>query len=373
MKKVLLTATVQSHICQFHKPLAEMLHQKGYEVHVAAKDNLAEKQGLSLDFADKVFDVPFSRSPKSKDNLAAYKALKKIIAENGYDVIHCNTPMGGIVTRLAARRARRKGTKVIYTAHGFHFYNGAPKSHWLFYYPIEKMMAKYTDVLITINEEDYALARKKLKVPKICKMNGVGIPFERLETKACREDVRRELGLAEEDFVLLSVGELNKNKNNIVVLKAMAQLKNPHLKYVVLGNGPLREELEREIEALGLAAQVQFVGYTRDVGKYHKAADAFCFASLREGLGLAAIEAMHSGLPLITSNVHGINDYSKNGVTGFSVAPHSVEEFAKAIQTLMGDRGLCAEMGEHNKRASEIYSDVMAAEFLDKIYTELGE
>ena len=123
MKKVLLVATVQSHISQFHRPLAELLHLYGYEVHVAAKNNLAEKNGLKLDFADKVFDVPFSRSPKSKDNILAYKILKSILDEGQYDVVHCNTPMGGVVTRLAARKARKKGTKIFYTAHGFHFYS----------------------------------------------------------------------------------------------------------------------------------------------------------------------------------------------------------------------------------------------------------
>ena len=136
-----------------------MLHEYNCEVHVAARDNLAEKNGLKLDFAEKVFDVPFSRSPKSKDNIKAYKQLKKIIDEGQYDVIHCNTPMGGIVTRLAARKARKNGTKVFYTAHGFHFYKGAPKKNWIVFYPIEKFFANhYTDKLITITNEDYDLA-----------------------------------------------------------------------------------------------------------------------------------------------------------------------------------------------------------------------
>lgn len=155
--KVLLTATVQSHICQFHKPLAEVLHEHGCEVHVAARDNLAEKNGLKLDFVDKVFNVPFARSPKSLDNIKAYRQLKKIIDEGGYDVIHCNTPMGGVVTRLAARKARKKGTKVFYTAYGFHFYQGAPKKNWIVFYPIEKFFSRLTDKLITITAEDYKI------------------------------------------------------------------------------------------------------------------------------------------------------------------------------------------------------------------------
>ena len=160
-KKVLLTATVQSHICQFHKPLVEVLHAQGYEVHVAARNNLVEKNGLCLDFVEKIYNIPFSRSPKSKDNLKAYLQLKKIIGENSYEIIHCNTPVGGIITRLAALKARKSGTKVLYTAHGFHFYKGAAKKNWLIYYPIEKIMARFCDILITITEEDYQLAKRK--------------------------------------------------------------------------------------------------------------------------------------------------------------------------------------------------------------------
>ena len=140
--KILLTATVQSHICQFHKPLVEVLHAHNCEVHVAARNNLAEKNGLKLDFVEKVFDIPFSRSPKSADNLKAERLLKKIINEGQYDVIHCNTPMGGIITRIAAKQARKNGARLIYTAHGFHFYEGAPKKNWMVFYPIEKYMAK---------------------------------------------------------------------------------------------------------------------------------------------------------------------------------------------------------------------------------------
>lgn len=155
--KILLVATVQSHICQFHKPLVAMLHEHGCEVHVAARNNLAEKNRLKLDFVEQVFDVPFQRSPFSPKNLGAYKQLKKIIDEGNYDVVHCNTPVGGVLGRLAAQKARKRGTKVFYTAHGFHFYKGAPKKNWLIWYPVEKFMCRHTDKLITITQEDYDL------------------------------------------------------------------------------------------------------------------------------------------------------------------------------------------------------------------------
>lgn len=132
-KKILLVATVQSHIAQFHRPLAEVLHAHGYEVHAAARNNLAEKNGLQLDFVDKVFDVRFSRSPKSKENMIAFNQLRGIVDSGNYEVVHCNTPMGGMIARLATRAARKKGTKLFYTAHGFHFYDGAPKKNWMIF------------------------------------------------------------------------------------------------------------------------------------------------------------------------------------------------------------------------------------------------
>ena len=172
--KVLLTATVQSHICQFHKPLVEMLHDYGCEVDVAAKNNLAEKNGLKLDFADHVFDIPFCRSPFDFQNIKAYRELKKIIKNGKYDIIHCNTPVGGILTRKAASPFRKKGVKVFYTAHGFHFYKGAPIKNWLLYYPIEKLFAHKTDKLITIVDEDYRFSKEHFKC-ETCRIHGVGV------------------------------------------------------------------------------------------------------------------------------------------------------------------------------------------------------
>jgi len=158
MKRILLTATVQSHIALFYSHLALKLQENGFEVHAAASNDLADKDGLELKSIDRVYDVCFSRSPSSADNIKAYRELKRIVAENKYDIIHCNTPMGGFLTRLAARKLRKDSTKLIYTAHGFHFFKGAPLLNWLLYYPIERWMARYTDVLITINKDDYAQA-----------------------------------------------------------------------------------------------------------------------------------------------------------------------------------------------------------------------
>ena len=174
MKKVLLVATVQSHICQFHKPLIKMLKEKGCIVDVCARDNLAEKNGLKLENVDNVFDVPFARSPFSKANIKAYKMLNKVIKDGNYDIVHCNTPVGGILTRLVCKKIKKNRPYVIYEAHGFHFYKGGSKKNWLLYYPIEKHFAKFTDTLITITHEDYELAMKRFKTNTIL-VHGVGI------------------------------------------------------------------------------------------------------------------------------------------------------------------------------------------------------
>ena len=248
--KVLLTATVQSHICQFHKPLVEVLHAHGCEVHVAARNNLAEKNGLKLDFVEKVFDIPFSRSPKSKDNLKAEKMLKQIINEGRYDVIHCNTPMGGIITRIAAKQARKNGARLIYTAHGFHFYEGSPKKNWMVYYPIEKYFSRKNDTLITITHEDYRLAKKKFYC-QVEHIHGVGVDEKRYFPVSKEEKIRlrKEMGFGENQKRLLCVGELLPNKNQKMAIHAMQKIvkQYPDAILFIAGNGPEKENLDNEI------------------------------------------------------------------------------------------------------------------------------
>ena len=213
--KILYTATVLSHICQFHLPYLKELQDRGNVIHVAAHNNLAEKNGLALKYTDQFIEIPFQRSPFDRCNLGAYQQLKQLINRENYDLVLCNTPVGGILTRLAARKARKKGCRVIYMAHGFHFYQGASKKNWLMFYPLEKVMAKLCDVLITITEEDYLLAKKKFHT-KVAHIHGVGVSTERYhpaDEAACRE-MRQAEGLSGEDFVVLCTGELNQNKDH---------------------------------------------------------------------------------------------------------------------------------------------------------------
>jgi len=326
--KVLLTATVQSHICQFHRPLAEVLHRHGCEVHVAAKDNLAEKNGLKLDFADRVFDIPFSRSPCNMDNFRAYRILKRIIDTGHYDVIHCNTPVGGVVTRLAARAARKRGTKVFYTAHGFHFYRGAPKKSWLVFYPIEKFFANHcTDKLITITDEDFKLANKKFKC-RVERIHGVGVDGRRYFPVDCAEKqrMRRQMGYSESQNLILCVGELLPNKNQSMAIRMMRGIvkRFPDALLLIAGNGFERQHLEQLIETLGLQSNVKMLGYVTNLQDYQHIVDVCVSCSRREGLPLNIVEAMLSGTPVVATRNRGHNELIADGKSGFILPPLKV-------------------------------------------------
>ena len=356
MKKVLLVATVQSHIGQFHKPLIDLLHQNGIEVHVAARNNLIEKNGLDIDCVDRVFDVPFSRSPLRYDNIRAYRQLKKIIKNGNYDVIHCNTPVGGVAARLAAKNERKKGVKVLYTAHGFHFYKGASLLNWLIYYPIEKICSYFTDTLITINHEDYDLAKRKMRAKQVEYIPGVGVNVEKFKnTIVDREVKRRELGIPKEAILLVSVGELNKNKNHQVIIKAVAQLNDANVHYMIAGNGPLQKDLLELSADLGISEQVHFVGYRRDIAELYKVSDVFCFPSIREGLGLAAIEAMAAGLPVVAADNRGTREMVREKTNGYICRNNDAEGFAMKINYIINDIDL-------RKRLSEA-GQIMAGSF----------
>ena len=375
--KVLLVATVQSHICQFHKPLVAMLHERGCEVHAAARNNLAEKNGLKLDFVERVFDVPFQRSPFSPKNLEAYKQLKKIIGEGGYDVIHCNTPVGGVLGRLAARKARKHGTKVFYTAHGFHFYKGAPKKNWLIWYPVEKFMCRYTDKLITITQEDYDLASAKFPT-QVERIHGVGAnsaKYHKLTEAECLE-LRYELGYTEDDKLLLCTGELLPNKNQITAIRAMKTLINqqPKAKLLLAGNGPMLPELLAEVDTLNLQGYVEFLGYRTDLERYANIADAIVSCSYREGLPMNIVEGMLLGKPVVASYNRGHRELIVPEVTGYMVPPTDANAYAEKISALLDDPALSDRMGHAGYEKPQNNADEhVQREFKRNYYSECGQ
>lgn len=366
MSKVLIIATVQSHVGQFHKPLMRILKEHGWIIHVAARNNLLEKDGLQLEYPDIVFDVPFQRSPLDKRNIIAFRQLKKILETNHYDVIHCNTPVGGMLGRLAAIKYRTKGTKVYYTAHGFHFYKGAPVRNWIMYYPIERFMSRFTDNLITITNEDYELARKDFH----CSVNyihGVGANSAKFFPLSKEEQriKRNEIGL--DGNLIINVGELLPNKNQKAAILALKRVirKYPNTYLFIAGNGPERKNLEELVKLQKLEGHVTFLGYTLELNRFLKICDLELACSYREGLPLNVIEAMMCGKPVVASHNRGHNELITDGETGFLVQADDIEGYSNAIIRVL-EEPLSYESAALLK--SKPYKDIMVQQELKKIY-----
>lgn len=372
MKKVLLVATVQSHIAQFHLPLLNLLQDNGYEVHVAANNNLDEKNGLSLKDADKIFNVPFARSPFNLNNFKAYNNLKGILDQYKYEIIHCNTPVGGVITRLLARNKRKLGTKVFYTAHGFHFYKGAPLYNWMLYYPVEKFLARYTDRLITISKEDYQLAFNKKFKTEIHHIHGVGANADKYKpvSEVGKNKLRKELGFAKTDFICICTGELNKNKNQKTLISAIEKVINqiPEIKLLLAGNGPMEDELKGLIREKNLEKHIKLLGYRTDLERFVKASDLAISASIREGLGLNVIEAMLCGKPIIASKNRGHNELIIPNKNGFLVDAINSSEYSEAILNYYRNKEFRKKSGKENLSRSYEYTRDNIIKELKEIY-----
>lgn len=355
-KRILVTST-DLMMVQFLVSHVINLSEHGFEVEIACSDvggRMADVREKLKGYVKAVHVVRLIRSPVSLINMKGYLDMKKIIDVGHYDIIWTNEPVMGVATRLAARKVRRHGTKVIYMVHGFHFYKGAPKLNWLIFYPIEKFASYFCDEIVTINREDYRRA-KKMHVSVVKCIHGIGVNTERLQKNVRQNNIRTELGLQKDDFLVLSVGELNKNKNHKIIIQALARLRDNSIHYLICGKGDLLNELQDFAKKNHLAENVHFLGYRKDVVDICSQADVFAFPSYREGLGLAALEAMYTGLPLITSNIRGPVDFMINGKTGYVCLPDDDKAFAKGIANLKNKPDLMKEMQKNNKKAVRPY------------------
>ncbi|MBQ0054650.1 MAG: glycosyltransferase [Synergistaceae bacterium] len=284
-----------------------MFQENGYKTCVATNFKDFEKK---LAYCNVQYDVPFERNPFKLNNLTAYSKIKKIIADNKFEIIHCHTPVGSVLTRLAARKYRKNGKcRVIYTAHGFHFYKGAPLINWLLYFPAEWICSFFTDVLITINKEDYEFAKKHLHAERTEYVPGVGIDLEKFSNKISDEEkqrIRAELDLMPEDKLILSVGELNRNKNHEIVIRALGKLHDQKLHYAIAGKGELKDYLQSLAKQRGV--KLYLLGFRTDVKELYQSADMFVFPSKREGLSVALMEAIASKTPVLCSKIRGNTD-----------------------------------------------------------------
>lgn len=365
--KILYVTTISLTMNSFFKPHIEMLVREGHQVDIACNYKDLSLDGLYTELGCSFHQVDFSRSPLSPHNLKAYKQLKRVVAEGDYDVVHCHTPNASVITRLVCRKPRRKqGLKVFYTAHGFHFYKGAPKLNWMVYYPIEKFCSRFTDKLITINKEDYKRAKTKFKAKETLYVPGVGVDLSRFENvKVDKTAKRQEINVPDDAFLMFSVGELNENKNHQIIIKAIARLDDPSIHYAIAGVGDKKDCLTQLSKELGVSDRVHLLGYRKDIAELNRSADLFCFPSFREGLAVSVIEAMACGLPIACSGIRGNTDLiDENG--GMIFNPASVDEAQNAIASVMN--GDMQSMGKYNSQKSKSYGLENVKDQLKEVY-----
>jgi glycosyltransferase EpsD len=357
--KVLFVATVTGHIMSFHIPCLKWFKEEGWEVHVATNGD------DEIPYCDKKHNISIQRSPFRLKNIKAYRQLKNIIKNEKYDIIHGHTPMGGILTRLCGKSQRKHGTRIMYTAHGFHFYKGASFINWLLYYPMEKWLSRYTDVLITINHEDYKLAKRKMKAKKIYYVPGVGVDTAKFANPTIdRELKRNELNIPLDSVVLISIGELNKNKNHQVIIKAIEKNKNDSLYYIICGQGHLEDCLTEFSKKAGIDNRVLLLGYRTDIIDLLHMADVFVFPSIREGLPVSLMEAMAVGLPCVVSKIRGNVDLIEHSKGGFLCNVNDVNEYVEAIERIVKN----SEMGEYNREVVQRFDISVVMEQIKEIY-----
>lgn len=378
MKKALMLSSVASMIDQFNMENIKILKNLGYEVHVLAnfsfgnttsdertKEFKEELENMGI----KVYNVPIPRKITAiKEMISSYKKIKKVCSENNYDILHCHSPIGGVLARFAFKDFRKKGGKLIYTAHGFHFFKGAPIKNWIIFYPIEKFCSRYTDCLITINKEDYKRA-KNFKAKEVKYVPGIGVDTKKIKDIKKNRKILNEFNIKDE-VVLVSVGELSNRKNHKVILKALEKVKG-NFKYIICGQGAKKEELIKLSKELNLQEKVEFLGYRQDVKEILKASDIFCFPSKQEGLPVALMEAMASGLPVICSDIRGNKDLIENKKGGYLLKSYDMDEYSIKIQELIENKVLREEMGNFNLEKIKNFDRKKVNTIMEEIYNEL--
>lgn len=349
-KKILVTST-ELMMLHFLIPHINNLIEKGYDVEIACSEVGGRFQELYDKFIKKIviYKVELYRSPLKIRNLIGLTQLKKIIDNGNYDLVWTNEPVIGVMTRLAARSMRKKGVKLIYIAHGFHFYDGAPIINWLLYYPIEKLMSCYTDVIVTINQEDFKRANEKFYAKIVKYIHGIGLDTNKYRNCTVDKEIMiKTMNIPKNAFILLSVGELSSRKNHKLIIEALGKLQNENIYYIIAGRGN-QEEYINLAKNNKIEKQLILLGNRNDIDKLCKMADVFVHPSAREGLGISALEGMASGLPMISTNVNGMKDYVKNNITGCVIEDKDdVDTAKKAIIKMYKDKKFRESCGKNN-------------------------
>ena len=350
MKMLYVTTIARERFGGFIRSSIQAAKNVGIEYHVVANESGVD-QVVKDEECERIkvhhHHIDIQRSPFAFiKNKKAYHQLLKLMNEEHFDMIHCNTPMGGVLGRLTARKAGIK--EIIYQVHGFHFWKGAPLKNWLLYYPIEKILAHYTDLLITINQEDYAFAQKKLKAKEIIYIPGVGVDTSRFTSISAerKAQLRKEFGIPDDAVVMLSVGELNKNKNHQLAIKALGKLKRQDIYYVICGEGELQAKLQELADERGVGARLKLVGFRSDVQDFYGMADLFVFTSFREGIPAVVMEAMSSRIPVVASRIRGVVDMLPSSKLLFD--PQNEDDLAQRITLAIEDESLKQKEIERN-------------------------
>lgn len=374
--RALMLASVASMIDQFNMHNIQLLLDNGYDVDVVCNcktgNNISDArvEQLIADLSQKgvkVYDVSIPR--KITDILGILKSIRKIKALakiNNYRLMHCHSPIGSVVARLAFKRSRKCGTKVVYTAHGFHFYKGAPKLNWLLFYPIEKHFSKHTDVLITINKEDYEFAQTHLKANQVVYIPGIGIDTVLFDEAVDCEEKKREFGLLDTDLIVFSVGELNQNKNHETIIKAIAKADNPNIHYFIAGKGEKADDLSQLAKTLNV--NLHLLGYRTDIPQLYKMADIYVFPSYREGLSVSLMEAMASGLACVVSKIRGNVDLIDEDKGGYLCLPNDENMFFEKINAVLCDIEKNRQFGQYNKDKIQAFDKDIVLKKIAQLY-----
>lgn len=366
--KILFVASVYRHLTAFHLPYLNYFQSQGYEVWAAGTGREDKETLEKLNI--KCVDIPFSRSPFSARNIESFKALKALFTTEKFDLVHVHTPVAALLTRIAFKNSQHG--KIVYTAHGFHFFKGAPKKNWLIYFTAEKIAARWTDHLITINTEDYENAHKLLPTAKISNVHGVGVEIatESL-TEMEKHHFKQKLGLQHDSVVISYVAELNANKNHHFLLRNWEEIKrsNPAFQLLIIGTGEKETELKEYVVKKKLTG-IHFVGYRRDVPKLLQITDIVTLLSHREGLPKSIMEAMTAGIPCVVTNTRGLRDLIKSTENGFVINHEDDKELVIAFHELK-QKQLRVEMGHRAKQLVEPFLLDSVLEEYKKVYQEL--
>jgi glycosyltransferase EpsD len=357
--KILYVTTISGTVNAFLIPHIKFLIEQGNEVGVAF-NTIQEVSSELIKYGCKIHQIEFQRNPLKKENFTAYKKIYKIVSEEGYELVHVHTPVASFFTRLACRNM--KHVKMLYTAHGFHFFKGAPKRNWAIYHTLEKVAARWTDGVITMNNEDFHSA-KKLKLRKknsIYKVHGVGLDLNKFfhHTPEKKNRLRKEYKYNEEDFILIYVGELSYRKHQDLLIEAISKLINKltNVKLLLVGEGELESDYKELVERLGLEKHVEFLGYRKDIHNLMAISDIAVSTSRHEGLPVNVMEAMATELPLVVTDCRGNRDLVRSGVNGFVIGVDDAEACANSIEKLYHSKELRKEFGEKNRGTIQVYS-----------------